>query len=609
VNAAPVTVRRPNLSVLSVNAPTSATAGATVSVSYQVTNVGTGAAGGFTTDSIFLSPDAAVGSDRLVGVVSTTQSLPVGQSVQRSTSFVVPNDLEGAYAIVVVADSGATIAESNEADNTLVVASPGITIAAADRPNLVVESASTATSALPGRPFDVTFVVRNIGAAPAAASWIDAAYASTNAQFGAGDPLVGQVISVPPLAPGASVARTITASAPTAPGAYRIFVKSDAQSNVLEETPNGESDNVTLAPETLTVTAVTATIEALVDEVGYGTPMPLVVKTFLEGTPTPAPNIAVKVRTIVRGYPSDTTVTTNASGVAVLSAAQQTGLAGIYQFGAAPVGSTPTVQDQVLVWGISVTPNPGSIQVAEGGGTSGTVTIKNLGDVAVTGLSLIGDGSAAGITVETFLPNGSVLAPSESRTATWMLSTTTTSVSGPVGFLVASDQAPDASATMGVAILPLEPSLVATPSPLVRSMPVGEVTFTTVTVRNLGTAPTGTLDVSLSSAPWLTLVSPSTIPSLEPGEETALTIRLSPDADLTLGAYSAAPFLVVKDPADPSVAVAVNGTFTATSDAFASILVKARNEFSYYGVPPAVRSTRSAMRSSSGWKPAPTSSR
>ncbi len=52
-----------------------------------------------------------------------------------------------------------------------------------------------------------------------------------------------------------------------------------------------------------------------------------------------------------------------------------------------------------------------------------------------------------------------------------------------------------------------------------------------------------------------------------------MTVRLSPEANLPLGPYAASPFLVVSDLDDPSNSIGVNGVFTATSDALATVLV------------------------------------
>ena len=69
-------------------------------------------------------------------------------------------------------------------------------------------------------------------------------------------------------------------------------------------------------------------------------------------------------------------------------------------------------------------------------------------------------------------------------------------------------------------------------------MVVGTQTLVSFTVVNNGGSPTGDLQVSLPSTPYLTLASPATIPSLAPGASSQVTLELSPAADLPLEQYT-----------------------------------------------------------------------
>ncbi|MBL9118728.1 MAG: hypothetical protein JNL80_02295 [Phycisphaerae bacterium] len=578
-------IRRPDLRVTSISGPANATAGATVTVSYTVTNEGSGPASGFATDAIRLSVDELVGDDRLLTVTDSTQTIQPGQSVVRSASVTIPAELEGSHRFVVHADAGTGIIELDELDNAG-IAPAAIEILPAARPNLIVESVSAPATVLVGASFPVTFTVRNIGEVPTSSAWVDGVALSANSTLTVDDATVGTALRVAELAPGASYLQTVTCIAPATPGSFTLFATADSESNLLESADIGDADNSASPPSPIAIASVVASVTALEGEVLYGTSMPVLVSASVEGSSTPAPGIPITLRTWVRGYPSDRTVTTGAAGTVTVDVEQTPNLAGVYSFGVAVPGTTPVATSQTVVWGVSVALDRASLLLPEQGGGDGTITIRNMGDVPVTGLSLAATSQALGVDVESFLPNGGVLGPDESRVATWLASASAGAEDGAVDFLVTCDQAADVLATLPTSIVAFEPALVATPSPLERTMLVGAVTYTTVTIRNVGTAPTGELGVLLSNAPWLELVSPPTLASLAPGAETSIELRLAPAEDLPLGSYSAAPFLVVKDLAEPTVSAAVNGVFTASSDEFATVAIEARNEFSYYGVPP-----------------------
>ncbi len=344
----------------------------------------------------------------------------------------------------------------------------------------------------------MTFTVRNTGDAPSDASWVDGVYISANAILGGDDSLVGQTVRVAPLAPGASYTQTVSATAPSASGAYRVFAVADAQNNVLETAPSGDADNAALAPQTLSVTGVTASVDALVDQIAYGQPIPLLVRSFVEGTATPAPNVPVKLRTTVRGYPSDTTVTTGSDGTLAANVYPKPGLAGIYQLRRrrSGDGADPTGSGGRLGRDDHARPNHAHADGKRRRQRYGhdQEPRRRAGDGrAVRRVPL-----ASGLNVEVFLPNGSILG--SGRVARRDLDRVDDSPAddGTLEFVVTSDQ---------VAVLTTNLVYRSCPSKR-RSSPVRRrsnsrharrrgPTLFTVTLHNLGTAPTGPLRLVL----------------------------------------------------------------------------------------------------------------
>ena len=169
-----------------------------------------------------------------------------------------------------------------------------------------------------------------------------------------------------------------------------------------------------------------------------------------------------------------------------------------------------------------------------------------------------------GLDVEVFVPGADILAPNEIRE----ISITASAPTAPVGYhpieiVVDSNEVDSTSGSLTCGVVEAVPTLVASPSILERDMLVGEVTYVDVTIRNVGYAETGALDVLITEIDWLELVSPATIDPLDPGAEAVVTLRLSPDEDLLQGPYSATPGIVVNDQTDASVGVGVNTIFNA----------------------------------------------
>jgi RHS repeat-associated protein/uncharacterized repeat protein (TIGR01451 family) len=112
-----------------VTAPTTGTAGQVITVSWQVTNQGTSAAGGSWQDSVYLSntPSTSAGSI-LLGTLQRSGGLNAGGSYSSSLTATVPTLGPGYYYVLVQVDSLNQVADQNPANNTMAATSGELSV-------------------------------------------------------------------------------------------------------------------------------------------------------------------------------------------------------------------------------------------------------------------------------------------------------------------------------------------------------------------------------------------------------------------------------------------------------------------------------------------------
>ena len=97
-----IVLNTPDLRVVGVDAPAEGTYGQTLSVSWTVTNFGTGstASGGWT-DSVYLSADQMLGDgDISVGQAAAPSALAAGGSYVNSANITIPDNLTGYLSLI-----------------------------------------------------------------------------------------------------------------------------------------------------------------------------------------------------------------------------------------------------------------------------------------------------------------------------------------------------------------------------------------------------------------------------------------------------------------------------------------------------------------------------
>ncbi len=251
--AQPITIA-PDL-VVTLTAPVSVTAGATMSVSDTTKNIG-GATAPASTTRYVLTADGTVQPSDPVLLSRAIPALAAGAGSAATTSVVVPGGTPPAtYVLVAVADAEGVVAEGNESNDT---ASKSITVLAPGSPDLVFTAFTAPATAGIGASFSVSTTTKNQGTTSAVASVIRF-YLSADGTLDPTDPLIGSR-SVAALAAGASTILTasLTVPAGTAPGNYVIIAREDATDVVVEtnETNNLATRAIVIGPDVV-VTSLT----------------------------------------------------------------------------------------------------------------------------------------------------------------------------------------------------------------------------------------------------------------------------------------------------------------------------------------------------------------
>jgi subtilase family serine protease len=231
------------------NPPASARPGSSFSAADTVRNAGATSAAQSKT-RFYLSLDGVQDAgDTLLGGGRSVPGLAPGAQSAGTASVTIPlSAAPGTYRLLACADDARVVAEADEANNCLAAAATVVV----GRPDLV-ETAVTnpPAAARPGTSFSVTGTVRNQGQVTAASS-TTRFHLSTDAQKSSGDRQLTGSRSVPSLAPGATITKTVTVTIPSAtpPGTYRVLACADDTKAVAE---SDEGNNCLASAGTVTV--------------------------------------------------------------------------------------------------------------------------------------------------------------------------------------------------------------------------------------------------------------------------------------------------------------------------------------------------------------------
>jgi subtilase family serine protease len=244
----------PDLDVASFTVPSSAAAGATISVTDSVTNTG-GSAAPPTAVTFFLSPNGSLGPGDVPLGGRAVPALAAGATNAGPSDLTIPSGTAiGSYFVIALADGAGAVVETSETNNTY---ARSIKIG-----NDLVVSALTVAAGGTSATLTATDTTTNAGAG-AAPSSVTRFYLSSNSTFDNGDtPLDGARV-VPPLAPGMSSTGNTTVTIPgaTPAGSYYLIAKADADNALAEtsETNNTRSSQTYVGSDVVVALTAPAT--------------------------------------------------------------------------------------------------------------------------------------------------------------------------------------------------------------------------------------------------------------------------------------------------------------------------------------------------------------
>ncbi len=240
----------PDLVVTGLTGPSTGNPGKPVNLTTTVLNQGPANAAASTV-GLFLSTDNVIdpAMDRFLGS-RVVPALAVNGTSAASTSVTIPADVEpGSYFLGAVADSGTSVAEVDETNNT----KDSTIQVKLLLPDLVVTQVSAPATGAAGQKITVANTVQNQGLASAAAFTVGFYLSPDNVIDQATDRFLGSRLLSSLAVNGTSVASTpVTIPADVEPGSYFIGVVADATNNVAEQ-DDSNNTKVTAPPTVITL--------------------------------------------------------------------------------------------------------------------------------------------------------------------------------------------------------------------------------------------------------------------------------------------------------------------------------------------------------------------
>ena len=262
-----IPISEPSLSITAFNGPATANLGNVVTLTWSVKNTSTVATPISWSDSIYLSDASTYNSKTAQFVESFSAPIPgslaAGASYDQSEQISLPYTQTGNRFLILVADatSASNLLQGAQpvSGTTPIVASSAIALG---EPDLTVALNAPPTAAVLGQAFNLSWTVTNSGTVAATASWEDAVFISSSANFDPKTATLLTTINAPiSLAAGASYTLGDTVKLPSmAAGSYHLFVVADREND--QGKTNESIDNIVLTPLSVTGPALTLQINS-----------------------------------------------------------------------------------------------------------------------------------------------------------------------------------------------------------------------------------------------------------------------------------------------------------------------------------------------------------
>ncbi len=421
----------------------------------------------------------------------------------------------------------------------------------------------------------LTYRVENQGAQPAGPQWATRLFLSDDPIPG-DDLLVGTYDFVGTIPPGQYYEQSVSVRMPTRAGEYWVVAEVDVAGQISETL---EDNNRRIAAQPIRVqSAYLATVATEIETALANTAIPLTGWAVRSNGLPASEGSFVNIHVYVRGTHRVISALVDRQGRFATTWQPLPNEAGFYEIGAAHPGEADApVQDTFLLVGMRIEPAESDVRIVEGSSVKGQLRLVNLSNEPLTGLSWNVIEAPANLTLSGELSAASLPPLGEVVLSYAMTAHDASTPRGAIRLRVESVQGAVAEAGLDVSVEALRPRLAAEPDHLRTGMPRGVARTVEFTVLNIGGLASGPLNVVLPTVDWMTVVTPSPLPSLEPGDSTQVSLLLTPPADLALGPYEGSLHV-----GNDSVGITVPFTFRAISEAIGDLRLTAVDELTFY---------------------------
>ncbi|AKE63138.1 Alkaline phosphatase [Microcystis aeruginosa NIES-2549] len=510
--------------------------------------------------------------DTTEATVPNTVTIPVGQT---SATFIVTGVNDGVNDGIQSVTLTATANGFNSGVKTIEVSD-------IDVPDLQITNLAPTTNPIyTGKQSYLTYKVENKGLAPASGTWTDKVYLSTDNKLDSSDSLITETTFTPNIPFNSFYERNIPFFAPRNAGQYYLIATTDANNTVNEGTGLGEQNNTVITPITV-IPAYKATVytDTVIGTNGQAVTLRGSAVNNADNSPVPFEFVTIRIEN--NGTIRELSAFTDGNGNFVKSFNPLPTEGGQYNINAYfpnnPTEDTAP-EDSFKLLGMKFNTSQVTNKVIANTPFTGTVTLENITNMGITGITATVDSVVPGWNVQVNTPQN--LAGSGNNTLSYTITAPNDSYITQDTFNIKLTSTEGATAVLpvNVNLERIVPRLVASTNLVSGGMLRGNQTVVEFQVTNEGGGIAQNIEVELPNEPWLKLASPATISALKPGESTKVTLLLTPDANLPLTEYFGNFFL---DAEGNDGDLSVNYNFRAISEAKGNIRINTVNELFYF---------------------------
>ncbi|MEW5803163.1 MAG: CARDB domain-containing protein [bacterium] len=246
----------PDLKVTDIKVADTAWSGQNMRVAWTVTNEGpVPATEGSWNDTVYLSKDPYLdpGTDPPLGNAVHQGVLDANVSYTQSLEPKLPDLIQGTYYLIVATDSSDPdhVFERDKEDNNTLVSLSTVQINLTPPADLTIHSVTPPVSGIYGEPATWSYEVKNAGELPAAGTWYDTLYLSSDQEWTLGDERIARIRHEGDIGPGQRYTGTFPADLPAViPGNYYVIACTDIFDDV-QETDNENNTAVSIGQLTV----------------------------------------------------------------------------------------------------------------------------------------------------------------------------------------------------------------------------------------------------------------------------------------------------------------------------------------------------------------------